>query len=418
MEHRYLLTLRGKDGRTAALLRLKQGQDGYQAERRDYVPLPGEAALWLLTPAGPVPAGEAKPGPVLGAALAEDGRCLCAGVARGAKIDLGREMQRLRILLQAEIAPMAKAAPGADAAASETLTSESETKPAPVAMEEETAEAAPQEECAETPANAIEEEEAPTAAEASAEATDSPDEEPAVPVMAILPEPLEENPDGWDPGEDVNKEVELPLNTITNERLDSWEEAATEESYGNIPEGAEEVSGREYGWTAVEEEERRAVWIAGETKVELNAEYDVDPDIQETEYRELPEGRSEALQDILARAERAFSDHVPPSPTPVLAESVEVVAGPAADPVQAREGLAMAIPNPFPNTFPGAAFRRVHRPQGQGWYLQGEMRRGNERWRITAMPGEYRPIPPCALQGFHRYIKSRDGGYWLRIERG
>ncbi len=71
--------------------------------------------------------------------------------------------------------------------------------------------------------------------------------------------------------------------------------------------------------------------------------------------------------------------------------------------------------NPFPNTFPHTQWKKVTRGQGQGWYLEGIMYRNNETFLITAVPGEYRPIPPRNLQGFNRYIKSRDGGFWVRV---
>ncbi len=91
---------------------------------------------------------------------------------------------------------------------------------------------------------------------------------------------------------------------------------------------------------------------------------------------------------------------------------------PAAHPNPGLPGQTMRpMENPFPNTFPRSEWRRIYRPQGQGWYLEGSMRRDRELYQITAVPGEYRPVPPRHLQGFTRYIKSKDGGFWVRVVR-
>ncbi|MDL2257941.1 hypothetical protein LJC42_02120 [Eubacteriales bacterium OttesenSCG-928-K08] len=71
--------------------------------------------------------------------------------------------------------------------------------------------------------------------------------------------------------------------------------------------------------------------------------------------------------------------------------------------------------NPFPQQFPGSQWVHVQRLQGDAGYLEGRMRRGDELLCITAVPGEYQPVPPRHLQGFSRYIQSKSGGYWVRI---
>ncbi len=145
-----------------------------------------------------------------------------------------------------------------------------------------------------------------------------------------------------------------------------------------------------------------------------------------------PTAKSEALQNILIQARALF-----PQPdtaaypsrlrqaddiSPVYVEKPAFPAPPAAPapaaPVfQPKTPPSVPISNPFPNAFPHASWQRVFRGQGQGWYLEGEWMRGNERIRITAVPADYRPTPPKHLSGFSRYIKTPDGGYWLRLRR-
>ena len=74
--------------------------------------------------------------------------------------------------------------------------------------------------------------------------------------------------------------------------------------------------------------------------------------------------------------------------------------------------------NPFPHIFPGAQFVRI---SGSGVleHLEGEWISGRERYRLFAVRGEYSPSPPRHLSGFTRFIRTRSGGYWVRVtERG
>ena len=74
--------------------------------------------------------------------------------------------------------------------------------------------------------------------------------------------------------------------------------------------------------------------------------------------------------------------------------------------------------NPFPHIFPGAQFVRI---SGSGVleHLEGEWISGRERYRLFAVRGEYSPLPPRHLSGFTRFIRTRSGGYWVRVtERG
>lgn len=75
------------------------------------------------------------------------------------------------------------------------------------------------------------------------------------------------------------------------------------------------------------------------------------------------------------------------------------------------------IDDPFPGQFPGSTWMRVDRPQGQGCYFVGRMCRGDDWYRITAVPGEYRPMPPGYMQSIGRYIPCEGGGCWVRVER-
>lgn len=78
---------------------------------------------------------------------------------------------------------------------------------------------------------------------------------------------------------------------------------------------------------------------------------------------------------------------------------------------------ACPIDDPFPGQFPGSTWVRVDRPHGQGCYFVGSMRHGDDWYRITAVPGEYRPMPPGHMQSIGRYIPCEGGGCWVRVER-
>ncbi len=82
-------------------------------------------------------------------------------------------------------------------------------------------------------------------------------------------------------------------------------------------------------------------------------------------------------------------------------------------------GRRQPVPHPFPGQFPDSEWVRVETPNGDGYFYEGRMQRGNERFFITAVPGEYRPVPPRHLQGqgFGRYIPSRSGGCWVRVQK-
>ncbi len=81
-------------------------------------------------------------------------------------------------------------------------------------------------------------------------------------------------------------------------------------------------------------------------------------------------------------------------------------------------GRRQSIQHPFPGQFPNSEWMRVEMPNGDE-YFEGVMQRGNERFVITAVPGEYRTVPPSHLQrqGFGRFIPSRNGGCWVRVQK-
>lgn len=80
----------------------------------------------------------------------------------------------------------------------------------------------------------------------------------------------------------------------------------------------------------------------------------------------------------------------------------------------AEPSQAVPVENPFPHIFPGAVFTRDDRMHTRGT-LCGQWTRRGERFHITAVPGEYRPQPPKHLPGFTRYIRTLQGGYWIRV---
>ena len=73
------------------------------------------------------------------------------------------------------------------------------------------------------------------------------------------------------------------------------------------------------------------------------------------------------------------------------------------------------VKNPFPHIFPNAAFYQVTK----GGVLQGllgEWQQGGERILIHAVPGAYHPVPPAHLSDYTRFIRSRAGGFWVKLE--
>lgn len=70
--------------------------------------------------------------------------------------------------------------------------------------------------------------------------------------------------------------------------------------------------------------------------------------------------------------------------------------------------------NPFQGQFAGSSWEKVSRINSGSYYYEGKMRRGDDIFIITAVPGVYTPIPPANLIGFSKYIRTHSGGFWVR----
>lgn len=64
--------------------------------------------------------------------------------------------------------------------------------------------------------------------------------------------------------------------------------------------------------------------------------------------------------------------------------------------------------------FPDSVWVTV-RGEGIMPHLEGEWQRANELFKIIAVPGSYAPRPPKHLFGFTRFIRTRQGGFWLKF---
>ncbi len=73
------------------------------------------------------------------------------------------------------------------------------------------------------------------------------------------------------------------------------------------------------------------------------------------------------------------------------------------------------VPNPFPHIFPDARFYDEWDDAGTH-LLIGSWQRGMESFTVTAVRGEYSPRPPEHLPGFTRYIRTKQGGFWVRVD--
>ncbi len=159
------------------------------------------------------------------------------------------------------------------------------------------------------------------------------------------------------------------------------------------------------------------------------------------EPQDIRPANSAALQQILQHAQAIFPDHSI-APDNAVSVSARPAGDGAPDPRRTqvdwdnevsqllkgdddsaasvwRRNIDDTCPidDPFPGQFPGSTWIRVDRPQGQGCYFVGRMNRGGDWYRITAVPGEYRPMPPGHMQSIGRYIPCEGGGCWVRVER-
>ncbi|GEM_PF-6353989 len=137
-----------------------------------------------------------------------------------------------------------------------------------------------------------------------------------------------------------------------------------------------------------------------------------EPEADEASFAALCE-RYDAVAADIRRVIPAY----PPAAEPQAAESApEPPAEFTPDDTQPDMQRTVRVPvaNPFPHIFPNARFYREEGAETET--LIGVWQRGNERMQITAVLGDYSPQPPAHLSGFTRYIRSRSGGYWVKVE--
>lgn len=174
----------------------------------------------------------------------------------------------------------------------------------------------------------------------------------------------------------------------------------------------------------------------------------------EEEDPTLPPPRSQALRNILQQARELYPANYTkqPSPRPAISTEHTTARGlkqsgpwevevqgllrqqplqrPAAQPqirrIQNRQpqrpadGLRRAEPifNPFPDAFPRSFWKKVIFPGTSRYYLEGEVLKGNARFLVHGIPGEYAPVPQQEYREFTKFLRASDGkGYWLRIRR-
>lgn len=174
-----------------------------------------------------------------------------------------------------------------------------------------------------------------------------------------------------------------------------------------------------------------------------------------------PQPQSEALRDILAKANELFppngaveghfaSDaplHGPFVPRPLAPQAEgrkRIPAGQVQD-VRAGDGGAdpawraavlelnspEGAPKPagvgraeaadgslFPDAFPGMRWRRVRYPGTRRYYLEGTGHIDGVPMVVYALPGEKYPPQPYHGRGFTRFVRDVNGnGYWVKVRR-
>lgn len=317
--------------------------------------------------------------PVCGVIVMRDGACICQGITRDAKVDLEKEKAKLRMMHMRTTAPrtmQARSAPEPDAATKGPTreqpapTACTQKAPPPVPEQEQTAAAQAPDVCH------------PNVTSSAPTCTAVPDAPIPSCAPSIAPAPAQPSPPV-----SVARDVP-PVNANQRSALYGQSEPCT-----------------------------HSPGVLEENRPQANFP--------------VP-GNSAALRSILERAQKVFSplsedDYFAPchfvdaANQPAVHTAAQYTASTpireqAVKPLDQQQN-SIPIDNPFANSFPNSKWRKVFQPQGQGWYLEGEMQRGREVILITAVPGEYRPVPPRHLQGFSRYIKSREGGFWVRCAR-
>jgi len=382
----WLLPLKASDGRMRGAARITQ--NGSHVAVTLNAQAPGGAKIYLLCPDGPVlfTDNTAKiNGIFTGIVVMHDGKCILEGRRRGAKVNMEREKMHLRLLAAQQAENGRTTAAGAPPSVSAQRPSDirpSKTTQAASVKPGVTAERA-----------------------ASADSDPVPATKTAAPITEQSDMPAEREKTASLPTTPAIMPTATPKSVPAAHPAPANTSAARPITPPSSPAAESDATSPAANRPAPPQPPAKAVLPA-------------------------PPAKSEALESILQQARALFptpdtapypsrlrqSDDVPPRyvkkppfaapPTPQPTVKANVESPPS-----------VAVPNPFPNTFPRSTWQRVLRGQGQGWYLKGIWPRGSEQIEITAVPGDYRPIPPRHLQGFSRFIKTCEGGFWLRLRR-
>lgn len=104
---------------------------------------------------------------------------------------------------------------------------------------------------------------------------------------------------------------------------------------------------------------------------------------------------------------------------PQWSDAVRELSRPQEAPKPSGVGMAEKAGSPFPETFPGVAWRRVRYPGTRRYYLEGTGQVNGVRCTLYALPGESYPAQPYRARGFTRFVRDVNGnGYWVKVKRG
>lgn len=104
---------------------------------------------------------------------------------------------------------------------------------------------------------------------------------------------------------------------------------------------------------------------------------------------------------------------------PQWSDAVRELSRPQEAPKPSGVGMAEKAGSPFPETFPGVAWRRVRYPGTRRYYLEGTGQVNGVRCTVYALPGESYPAQPYRARGFTRFVRDVNGnGYWVKVKRG
>lgn len=402
--HMELIPLKTPQGELIGHARVKDGFVAWKLKS------PAHGSAVVLTGAGSVSgAAEGRiqvSSPVLAAAIHDGGRLLCYGIAKGSGMDI--EDIRRRLPAQAQATAPARPA-------------QQREKPDPISEYQAFV-------AAETERERAEE----TLCEPTAEMKQGPRPQPGAAAAQPLPEreAAERKHSASSPS---GREKVLP------ERGAPGKAARP----GVVPEGAEPeaVRAMEIGnFSAVDterpplhpagREEPEAFQAAGAAPVRAMekaavAAFEAAQEMEDPLPTSEDTAReAEAFFALINRADRVYRQAVEPLSPPIAPEPAQPNRSAAHirnwhEEVDAflelsGERVRSGVPNPFPHIFPNAAFTRIQQ-NGVTERLEGDWRRGAERFYIHAVPGSYSPAPPAHLPGYTRYIRSRAGGFWVKV---